>query len=148
MTIERRCRPDDLCMSDAMPFQQHHEVRTTYPLSECINNRFFLDVRSRINAGDIIRMCRYVNDTWNEVIEIAEVAVLASDNTGVDITTTREIMKLGTPPVAGVSVGRGFAGQFVVRIDGAVNKKFNTKIEAEEYAELKRREIEMLGKAA
>lgn len=148
MTIQRRCRPDDVCMSDAMPFQQHWEVRTTYALKECINNSFLLDVRGRIRAGDIVRMCRYVNDTWQEVVEIAEVSVLAVDNSGVDIVLTRDIATYGTAPVSGIAVGRGFAGQFVVRIDGTIDKKFNTKIEAEEYAELKRREVEMLGKAA
>lgn len=56
---EQFCKPQDLCMTDAMPFQQRHECRTTLPLADVLTDRFFNNVRANLRAGDSIAICQY-----------------------------------------------------------------------------------------
>lgn len=59
---ELRAKPGDLCMSDAMPFCQHHEYRTGYPLAEVLHDRFFLPMRGQLYGGDSITICQFEKD--------------------------------------------------------------------------------------
>lgn len=136
-TIERRCTDGDLAMSDAMPFCQHYEARTTYPLKECLNNQFFLNVRGRLRSGDRINIVRYDNDTWKRVIECVEgVRIVAVDSAGVEIMQMFAPMSLNEEGEVGVVVGRGWGGQYAIRVDGTAYATRNTVVEANEYAEM------------
>ena len=132
-----RCKPGDVCMSEAMPFAQSWEVRTTYPLDECIKNpSFLMNVRSFFRAGHRINLCRYVSETWGEVIEVCDgLRVRLVDAQGVDLIKTQEIVRTGSDAEPGIVVSRGFRGRFVVRQDGAVILERNTIVEANEEAQ-------------
>ena len=133
---ERRCKDGDICMSDAMPFGQHHEVRTTYPIDECLHPRYFLNVRGRFRAGDRINMVRHLNDGWERVIGGMEgIRVIAVDNLGVELFQTFPAWNLNEPGETGIAVKRGYRGKFTVSFDGATHREFNTLVEANEFAE-------------
>lgn len=79
MSNDHRAKQGDLCMSDAMPYQQHHEYRTTLPLSEVLHDKFFLSVSGNLRVGDNITICRYdrvdVQHRSSKLLEIADVRV-------------------------------------------------------------------------
>lgn len=79
---DHRARPADLCMSDAMPWQQHWEYRTTLPLADILHERFFLPVRTTLRPGDSVTFCRYdMQDVTHKrcrLLEIATARVVAS----------------------------------------------------------------------
>lgn len=133
---DRRCRDADIAMSDAMPFAQHYEIRTTFPVEErAADPLFLMNVRSRLRAGDRINLVRYENDTWDRVLEILEgLRVVHVDNAGVELLQTAQAIKLDHPGEEGVVVARGFAGQFAVRFEGATVGVRNTIVEANEFA--------------
>lgn len=137
MATYRRCRGDHLVMAEAMPLQQHYEVRTTLPIAHCLSSEYFMDVRGRLRAGDRLNIVRYENDTFERVIEFIEgVRIVAVDNAGVELAAAFAPVTLAKDGEKGIVVARGFAGKFVVRIDGATHKTFNTLIEANEAAEM------------
>lgn len=132
---ERRCKNGDLSLIAQGPFQSWWEVRTTYPLEQCINNQFFVNERSNFRAGDCINMVRYDNDTWKQVLEVCNmIRVGFCDANGVELIQDFAIKKHDKPGEQGIVVGRGFAGKFVVRVDGATYVARNTLVEANEAA--------------
>lgn len=136
-TIIRRLKPGDLAMSEAMPFGQHYEARTVYPVEQCMAPDFFMNVRSNLRAGDRINLVRYDNDTWGRVLEVIEgIRIVHVDNIGVELMQTFAPVKLDQPGEAGIVVARGFAGKFVIRVDGATHATRNTVVEANEAAEM------------
>lgn len=142
MTLERRCKDGDVCMVAATPWHSQFEIRTTYPLSEVLNPQFFLPVRSRFRKGDRINIVRYDNDTWNEILEVVEgLRVLAVDSLGVETLITYPPIDLKERTVDGVVVARGFAGRFVVRVDGAKETEWNTLVEAREEGERRSKQL-------
>ena len=80
---ELRARAGDLRMADAMPFQQHHEYRTTHGIREVLNERYFLNLRSNLRVGDTIAICRYVDQSWERLAEVADVRVVEIGSEGV-----------------------------------------------------------------
>lgn len=144
MTPERRVKDGDVCIVAPTPFHTYFEIRTTFPLAEVLNPTFLLPVRGRFRKGDRINYVRYDNDTWNEILEVVEgVRVLAVDSLGVEILVTYPPIDLKERSVDGVVVARGFAGRFVVRVDGAKESEWNTLVEAREEGE---RRAKQLGK--
>lgn len=132
----RRLKNGDLAMADAMPFGQHFEARTVYPVDQCLNSDFFMNVRSNLRAGDRVNIVRYDNDTWRQVLEVIEgVRVISVDNLGVELMATFAPVKLNKPGEEGIVIDRGFKGQFVIRVDGDTHASRNTVVEAEEYAQ-------------
>lgn len=153
-----RLKPGDVAMSDSMPFGQHYEARTVHPLELCLgeknedgtcsNEDFFMNVRDRFRTGDRINLVRYNhNNGWESrafdghVLEVVEgLRVMHVDNAGVKMMMTFPIWKLNIPGEQGVVVGRGFAGKFVIRLNGEVRATKNTDVEANEYADMLGRE--------
>lgn len=151
MSEDRRCRDGDVCMVASSPFQTHFELRTTYPLAECLGPRFLLNVRHRFRVGDHLNMVRYDNDLFQQVLEVVNgLRILTVDPAGVEMLVT-------TPPIdvaarvahltgavgeeGEVVVSRGFRGLFVVRVDGATEAERNTLIEAIEYGVMRGKEL-------
>ena len=134
---DRRLKDGDIAMSDAMPFAQHYEARTVFPLKEVLANPDFLtNVRHRLRAGDRLNIVRYENDDWHRVLEVIEgLRVVAVDNSGVELMRLFDPMTLDRQGEVGIVVARGFAGQFVIRIDGSTHASRNTIVEANEYAQ-------------
>lgn len=77
-----RARPLDLVHADAMPFQQHHEYRTTHPLADVLHDLFFLPLRNQLYPGDSITLCRFdkvdAQRRDARLLEVATVRVVAS----------------------------------------------------------------------
>lgn len=136
MAFEFRCKPGDVALVAQSPFQSWYEVRTTYPLMQCLRPSFFLSVRNMFRAGDCVNLVRYSNDTWKQMLEICpNIRVAAVDSDGVELFMTSAVMSLDKPGEEGIFVDRGFAGQFVIRMDGATYATRNTIVEANELAE-------------
>lgn len=74
---ELRANSVDLCMSEAMPFGQQWQYRTTWPLGEITHDQFFLGFRGQLHDGDQLRLIRF-ESKWEGVIEQLDVIVLAS----------------------------------------------------------------------
>lgn len=92
---ENRAKAGNLCMSDAMPFCQHHTYRTGLALVDCLHNAFFLPVRGNLRDGDRITFCRFetIDKTSQEkLIEVAEVRVLSCEDKAVNIAIVGEIV--------------------------------------------------------
>lgn len=70
-----RARAQDLCMNDAMPFQQQFQYRTTLPLRDIVHERFFLPLAPNLRPGDQIRMVSYDRPSGGSVLEIVDVIV-------------------------------------------------------------------------
>lgn len=133
---ERRCKAGDIEMISQSSLQTHYEIRTMNPVEMCINSDFLMNVRGRLRAGDRINIVRYENDTWQRVIEVMEgIRVIAVDNAGVELLATFAPWKTSNPGETGIVVARGWAGQFVVRVDGATYATRNTSVEANEEAQ-------------
>ena len=76
MTNEYRAKASDLCMSEAMPFQQQFQYRTTLPLKDVVHEKFFLPVAANLRAGDQIRMVSYDRPAGGSVLELVDVIVI------------------------------------------------------------------------
>lgn len=132
---EWRCKQDDLHLVAQSPFGTHYACRTVHPIAKMMNPRYFLNQRMQLRVGDTIDIYRCENDKWQRIIEQAKsVTVVACDALGVELAPTT-VQDLGVPGEQGIVVGRGFAGKFVIRIDGETRATRNTIVEANEYAE-------------
>lgn len=90
-----RAKPQDLCMSDASPFQQHYEYQTVARLPDVLNDQFFMPLRAQLYAGDEITLCRFDNlggdsRRKRKLLEIATVRVVSAgpDATAVPLFVT------------------------------------------------------------
>jgi hypothetical protein len=73
-----RIPANDICMSDAMPFQQHWEIRIPVPLTEVADLGDALHSRySAIQQGDLLRICSYESKHFLQVKEVAHFTVIA-----------------------------------------------------------------------
>jgi len=98
---EHRAKTLDMCMANAMPYQQHYEYRTTLALSEVINDKFFLPMRGQLYPGDSITLCRLnsTNGSRKDTIlsEVATVRVISAGDDGVPLKLIGEIVKIEAP---------------------------------------------------
>ncbi len=84
--MNERARPGDLCMADAMPFQQHHEYRTHLDIEAVLADpAFFLNVRDRLRPGDAVTICRYEDRSFRRVVAVADARVTAVSGTAVEL---------------------------------------------------------------
>lgn len=72
---EVRAKATNMCMADAMPFNQHWEYWDTVPVSEMLDQMFFLPVRNMLRAGDQVCLTRF-DDTRETLLEVATVRVV------------------------------------------------------------------------
>lgn len=104
MTNDYRAKAQDLCMNDAMPFQQQFQYRTTLPLREVIHERFFLPVANNLRTGDQIRIVGYDRPAGprhdGRVVEVAEVIVTDKRPEAIVLDLLGEIREIATPAVA------------------------------------------------
>lgn len=135
---ELRAKPSDLCMADAMPFNQHYEYRTTWPLSELLHDRFFLPVRDQLRAGDQITLCRFdsTDERSKQLVEIVAVRVKRAGR-GHDTVPLHAIGRVEIVAEAGqaagaLSVARGFAGKWRVMKGETLVSEYGSRVEAEE----------------
>ena len=88
-----RVKPLDLCMSEAMPFQQHYELRTTHPIADVAHDQYFLPVRGQIYAGDQITICRFDKaDATRREAKLLEVGVIRIVESGANAKTVPVIL--------------------------------------------------------
>ena len=79
-----RLSPKNLCMSDGMPFQQHHEAQIFgRDLNDVLTEELLLNVRSNIKAGDEIMVCGYADQSANRLTQFARLRVYSSGKDGV-----------------------------------------------------------------
>lgn len=134
---ERRCKAGDVAFIAQSPIGSWYEARTTFPLEECMNDTFLLNVRHGMRVGDLINITQYVNEKWGEVVATLPMArITAVDNQGVEMMFPFGITSNDKKAEAGIVVDRGISGQFVIRLDGAVVASRNTIVEANELATL------------
>lgn len=141
---ELRCKSGDLCMSDAAPFQQHWECRTTWPLADVIHDKYFLPMRNQLRSGDSITLCRYdAADPSHQKLKLLEVANVRVLSAGMSAETvplaviggiedfSAESTEQDQKPKNELAVAKGFAGKWrVVRGDTLI-EEFGSKAEAE-----------------
>lgn len=144
-----RINPQDFCMADAMPFQQHYECRTQYPVVDVIaDDKSFLNVRANLSVGDRITVCSYKKvDSRSGVSEgltgIANVRVTDVSDKGVVLVLetapviVREPKPQPAPELAdeALLVKKVFGGGYAV-FDKKGNsiEQFKTKVEAKEFS--------------
>ena len=93
------CSPQDLCMAESMPWQQHFECRTLHPLADVLNERFFHNVRSNLRPGDSIAICRFdrapSSQGTGRLVEFCEVRIVGRTDAGVELYIVREPVAIG-----------------------------------------------------
>lgn len=144
-----RIHPQDFCMSDAMPFQQHYECRTEYPIEEIIVEReALMNVHGNLRVGDRITICSYETVNHKSGVSegltgIANARVAHIDKLGVDLVLEGDLIFIEegvldeTPEEPEVLlVKKIFGGGFGI-FDEADNiiEQFKTKKEAGEFLE-------------
>lgn len=134
----RRCKPGQFFLTGghAVNYGKTWQANTPFPIKECLHEKFLLDVRGGVQAGDWLDIVRFTSDAFGEVIETCtKIPIRKVDALGVVLGVKLErIDYWGDTPQPGVAVDRGLKGKFVVRLDGAVVREFNTVVEAEEFA--------------
>lgn len=73
---EERLKAVDLCMAEAVPFQQRHECRISCPIEEVLDGAYFTAVKANLRAGDVISVCRYADASFQKVLQWAELRVM------------------------------------------------------------------------
>jgi hypothetical protein len=114
------------------------QVNTVWPIEQCLHDQFLVNYRNILTAGSLVNFVRYDNDTWRRVLEFCPMCVVScSDASGVEILQQFPIKKQdnGAEGEKGVVVARGFAGKFVIRLNGETHGMKDTLVEANEYAE-------------
>ena len=138
-----RLPPKNLCMADAMPFQQHHEARVFgRDLNDVLTPEFLLNVRSNIQVGDEVVVCGYSDEKMKRLTQFARVRVFSITKDGVNFIVDGEVTgipmaedepELPTPEPK-LKVVRGYHCFNVVDAKTeAVLESLNTKKEAEEW---------------
>lgn len=139
---DHRAKPSDLCMMDARPFMQGWCYRTTLPIRDVLHDQFFMPVGTMLRCGDSITIGRFTAYD-GEMIESADVSVLASGATGVRVALKGDIRTFDLPakpepaPMTErvYSAAKEFGGGFLVKDDlGNVIDSFKTKKDAEAFA--------------
>lgn len=138
-----RLSPKNLCMSDGMPFQQHHEAQIFgRDLNDVLTEELLLNVRSNIKAGDEIMVCGYADQSANRLTQFARLRVYSSGKDGVKFVVDGEVT--GIPfaedepvpvkPESKLEVVRAFHCFNVMdKSKNAVIESFKTKKEAEDW---------------
>ncbi len=138
-----RLNPVDLCMADAMPFQQHHEARVYgRNLEDVLTPSLLLNVRSNIKVGDEVVICGYADQTMRRLTQFVRVRVFSTQKDGVNFMVDGKVTDIpaveGDPePVKSgpvLEVARGLRC-FNVLSNGVVLETFRTKAEAQEWAD-------------
>ena len=145
-----RVKLQDFCMSDAMPFQQHHECRTEYPLEKVVNSKdFLLPVKMNLRVGDRVAICQYdkVDKEQSQgLVGVAYVRIADLSNNEVTILLEYsakvgdqrpgevEIDKFALKDEPRLKVKRQFGGGYGVYEGEACLDQFKTKSEAEDWA--------------
>lgn len=73
-----KINPRDICMADAMPFQQHHEARTVATFEQLcteLTPKTFVGL-ANLRVGDSIIVAAFENNKWEVMTGIAEVRVV------------------------------------------------------------------------
>ena len=108
MNPDFRLRPGDLCMSEAMPFQQHHEAKVVVPIADCLTPTFFLNIKDRLRPGDKVTICRFADHTAQRLAETADLRIVEKSNDGVRLHLIGEIVEI--PAADAVSEAPADAG--------------------------------------
>ena len=87
-----RLSPVDLCMADAMPFQQHHEARVFgRDINDVLTPELLLNVRSNIQVGDEVVVCGYSDEKMKRLTQFARVRVFSITKDGVNFIVDGEV---------------------------------------------------------
>lgn len=126
---EQFCKPTDLCMTEAMPFQQRHECRTTLPLADVLTDRFFNNVRANLRAGDSISICQYEAAPGNhhkaKMIAFCEVRVTEVTQEAVKLFVTKAPVSVAAGQVYGETGDDTVQGGGVRYIEGDGQVRWN-----------------------
>lgn len=138
-----RLSPKNLCMSDGMPFQQHHEAQIFgRDLNDVLTDELLLNVRSNIKVGDEIMVCGYADQTAGRLTQFARLRVYSAGKDSVKFVVDGEVT--GIPyaedepvpekPESRLEVVRAFHCFNVMdKSKNAVVESFKTKKEAENW---------------
>lgn len=87
-----RLPPVNLCMADAMPFQQHHEARIFgRDINDVLTPELLLNVRSNIQVGDEVVICGYSDEKMKRLTQFARVRVFSITKDGVNFIVDGEV---------------------------------------------------------
>lgn len=93
--MNERISPQDIVMSDAMPYQQHWEARivgTAETLGTALTPELFLSNRDRLRAGDQVSICAFESRNWDVLTAIVTVRVVFVEQHAVEIMPTSEVI--------------------------------------------------------
>lgn len=121
---ELRAKPGDLCMADAMPFQQHYEYRTTDPVGAVIHDKFFLPVAGNLRPGDQVTICRYDSGAHDCLIELGTVRVIEKAHDEIRLFQIGEVSHIQPPKPTEADAVEPVPG--FIQGDGAVKWNIGT----------------------
>lgn len=87
---------NDMCMSDAMPFSQHWEVRVPVPIEELNFNTALQACYAVLKSGDLINVCSFERNggDWKRLREVVSLRVVAVENRKIETCLVSEIVKI------------------------------------------------------
>ncbi len=92
----QRIRPNDFCMADASPFQQHYEARTTHPLPLVACGEAFMDLRHNLRPGDEVAICQYDKADYRSarLVAFCKIRVVKVEVASVEVTPPYDAFKV------------------------------------------------------
>jgi len=79
--LQHRIPTSDICMADAMPFQQHYEARIAIPMKDVGDMGLALHgACATLKAGDQVIVCAYKKRDWQVMTEIAVFRIVENNN--------------------------------------------------------------------
>lgn len=68
----------DLCMSEAMPFNQHWEARISVPIADIKDMGNALQSAVAVmKPGDLLNVCSFANHNWDRLMETAQFRIVS-----------------------------------------------------------------------
>lgn len=70
-----RAMPGRLCMGESVPFGQRHNYHAAHPIEMMLEPDYFLSVKTRLQAGDEIRIVRVINERVTHLVDMLVVQI-------------------------------------------------------------------------
>lgn len=86
----------DICMCEAMPFNQHWEARIPVPIEEVNFNIAFQQIYTSLKAGDLVRVCYFDRNggEWGRLREVVSVNIVDVANRKIETVFATDILKV------------------------------------------------------
>jgi len=88
-------RRQDVSMTEAMPFQQHFEVRIPLSIEKVGDLGAALqDCSSILKSGDLLNVCSFSDANYSRLTEVVSIRVVSCDRNRIEVIQVSELIKV------------------------------------------------------